>query len=147
MVHTAIAGMESIEGRLHAEALGVLEGYRDALKPAFEVQLAGVTDAIGRLIESVLKVEGEHTEEGIGFGAKAASVFNGEGMVVGRLDELGLEHGGVSLTFQQFDSAGRIAGVEMGKMTPGRSRGDSGTGGCKYHLSYTRGPLINVGRI
>ena len=126
MVHTAEASVESIQSSLDSKALGVLEGDGDALEPPLEVEVTRETDVIGCLAKAGLLVEGELTEEGIGFGAEAATVFDSKGMVVGRQDELGSEHGSISLAFVLFGFAGGSAGADMGEMTTRGSSSDSG---------------------
>ncbi len=80
---------------MHAFALGGLEGHRQALEPAVDEKLSGGEEFIGGLSKAGLLVKGELAEEGDGvatIGAHTASVLDGEGVVVGAEEDLGLKH-------------------------------------------------------
>ena len=81
---------------------------------------------IGGLSKAGLLVKRELVEEGDGVGAHTASVLDGEGVVVGREEDLGLKHGGVVLSFLVFGFTNGGAGADVGEVGSGRGSCDDG---------------------
>ncbi len=72
-------------------------------------------------------MEGEFADEGDGFGAEPAIVFDGKGMVVVVVeDEVFSEHLGVVLAFVAFGPAGGCAGYYVGEVASDAGGYDKG---------------------